>query len=170
MGLLKTVFEVNLTLFQKLGSPKTLLFFVIRDYVGTTPLANLEQTLRNDLRSLWLSLPKPAATEGTDFTDFFDIEVVTLPHKFLQKDNFKTEIDAIARRFDHAGRRQSALPSSVLCRFYDENASGYVFRRDLSKLVPIDGFYAYVSSIWVSSSGTFGPTIGFIEIIILGDH
>ena len=51
MGLLKTVLDVNLTLFQvgraRAGAPKekTLLLFVIRDYIGTTPLANLESTI-----------------------------------------------------------------------------------------------------------------------------
>src|ERR1700760_4805067 len=51
MGLLKTVFEVNLQLFQKdQGTTnKSLLFFVIRDHIGHTPLANLQNTLLADL-------------------------------------------------------------------------------------------------------------------------
>src|SRR5947209_8079222 len=42
MGLLKTVFEVNLQLFQKDQSTthRSLLFFVIRDHIGRTPLEN----------------------------------------------------------------------------------------------------------------------------------
>jgi hypothetical protein len=68
MGLLKTVFEVNLGLFG--GSPssnssginpsreKTLLLFVIRDYVGSTPLENLTNTLTADMEKIWSSLVK----------------------------------------------------------------------------------------------------------------
>ena len=56
MALLKTVLDVNLSLFQagraRAGSAKekTLLLFVIRDFIGTTPLANLEATIRTDLQ------------------------------------------------------------------------------------------------------------------------
>jgi len=62
MGRLKTVLDVNLTLFQvgraRAGAPKekTLLLFVIRDYIGTTPLANLESTIRADLLRIWASV------------------------------------------------------------------------------------------------------------------
>ena len=50
MGLLKTVFEVNLQLFLKDSKSvsRTLLFFVIRDHLGTTPLENLKLTLLQD--------------------------------------------------------------------------------------------------------------------------
>jgi hypothetical protein len=56
MGLLKTVFEVNLQLFQRKGASKTLLFFVIRDFIGTTPLDNLKATLIKDLEKIWSTL------------------------------------------------------------------------------------------------------------------
>lgn len=65
MGLLRTVLEVNLGLFQvaKAKSPnahkdKALLLFVIRDHVGATPLANLAATLKQDLNRIWDSLTK----------------------------------------------------------------------------------------------------------------
>ncbi|KAI7867302.1 root hair defective 3 GTP-binding protein-domain-containing protein [Mucor mucedo] len=59
MGLLKTVFEVNLTLFQTQKSKeKTLLLIVIRDHVGSTPLANLARTLQADLEKIWAGLSK----------------------------------------------------------------------------------------------------------------
>ena len=46
MGLLKTVFEVNLELFlkDKKSTSRSLLYFVIRDFLGTTPLQNLRNT------------------------------------------------------------------------------------------------------------------------------
>lgn len=65
MGLLRTVLEVNLGLFQvaKAKSPnalkdKALLLFVIRDHVGATPLANLAATLKQDLNRIWDGLSK----------------------------------------------------------------------------------------------------------------
>lgn len=60
MGLLKTVFEVNLQLFQQKNSKKerSLLLFVIRDYIGTTPIENLQKTIESDLEKIWHSLAK----------------------------------------------------------------------------------------------------------------
>lgn len=61
MGLLKTIFEMNLQLFkenQELSQNKTLLFFVIRDYIGT-PLEKLKNTVITDLDRLWSGISKP---------------------------------------------------------------------------------------------------------------
>ena len=58
MGLLKTVFEVNLQLFQQSGSPKTCIVFVIRDFTNQIPLDTLANTLITDLNKLWEGLPK----------------------------------------------------------------------------------------------------------------
>ena len=98
LSLLKTVFEVNLSLFQKQGSPKTLLLFVIRDFVGKTPTESLFKTLTEDLNNLWKTIPKPASCEDSLFTDFFDVDFVTLCHKILQPDLFKEELLALSTR------------------------------------------------------------------------
>lgn len=64
MGLLKTVFEVNLGLFggneegRSKPKDKTLIMFVIRDHVGATPLANLTATLTADMEKIWAALSK----------------------------------------------------------------------------------------------------------------
>lgn len=65
MGLLKTVLEVNLGLFQAAKAKakdthkdKALLLFVIRDHVGATPLANLSATLKQDLNRIWDGISK----------------------------------------------------------------------------------------------------------------
>lgn len=70
MGLLKTVLEVNLSLFQagkhksnaSTTSSRTLLMFVIRDHFGSTPTENLEKTLTADLTRLWEGLNKVFVT------------------------------------------------------------------------------------------------------------
>lgn len=62
MGLLKTIFEMNLQLFkdnsQELNRSKTLLLFIIRDYINT-PIEKLKSTLLNDLDRLWKGITKP---------------------------------------------------------------------------------------------------------------
>lgn len=37
---------------------KTLILFVIRDHVGSTPLSNLTATLTQDMEKIWASLTK----------------------------------------------------------------------------------------------------------------
>lgn len=41
-----------------LRKEKTLLLFVIRDHIGSTPLANLSNTLKADLERIWQGLSK----------------------------------------------------------------------------------------------------------------
>lgn len=86
MGLLKTVFEVNLGLFQsgkeKSGpsKDKTLLLFVIRDHVGITPLENLRGTIMADLGKIWDGLNKVSFFRESNFYSLpFDLIVPLLP-------------------------------------------------------------------------------------------
>lgn len=136
MGLLKTVLDVNLTLFQvgraRAGAPKekTLLLFVIRDYIGTTPLANLESTIRADLQRIWASLTKPEALAGADLGDFFDVSFSALPHKVLQAKEFDEGIAQLQRRF------------------IDRSDPQYVFQTEYHKRIPIDGLPHYLESVW----------------------
>ena len=105
MGLLKTVFEVNLGLFGKreeyvchhlvVTSPdhlflshlsssqtqRTLLLFVIRDHLGTTPLPNLQATLSQDLHRICDSLAKSDGLADAKLEDYFDLAFEALPHK-----------------------------------------------------------------------------------------
>jgi hypothetical protein len=109
MGLLKTVFEVNLGLFGKRGeyvgpympplpltllplscinscgvnsqTQRTLILFVIRDHVGTNPLSNLQAILSNDLHRAWDSLAKPNGLADRKLEDYFDLAFEALPNK-----------------------------------------------------------------------------------------
>ncbi|KAK4046214.1 Dynamin-like GTPase that mediates homotypic ER fusion [Microbotryomycetes sp. JL201] len=139
MGLLKTVFEVNLALFlsakQKgkaagTSQDKTLLLFVIRDHIGATPLQNLQNTLTADLNRLWDGLSKPEGLEDCVITTFFDLAFVTLPHKLLQPEKFEDEVVQLRKRFNE--------PSS----------DGYVFQPKYHKRIPADGISQYMSTIW----------------------
>lgn len=155
MGLLKTVFEVNLGLFGKKPqdgyafpsrftfrfsssifvprtSGRTLLFFVIRDHLGTTPLANLEATLVADLNRIWESLSKPAELQDRKLADYFDLAFTALPHKILAANQFESEVQALRSRF------------------VDKTRDDYLFKPMYHKRIPADGVAFYMEGIWVS--------------------
>ncbi|TPX51378.1 hypothetical protein SeMB42_g00466 [Synchytrium endobioticum] len=130
MGLLKTVFEVNLQLFQAQGSPKTLLMFILRDFTGVTPLETLAKTLIQDLEKIWAGLSKPAGHESSKISDFFDFAFEGLPHKIFAAERFDQSIELLRKRF------------------YESRNSKYLFASHYHKHIPADGFPRYAESIW----------------------
>lgn len=140
MALLKVVFDVNLQLFlNQRNPPRSLLFFVIRDHLGTTPLANLRNTLLQDLARIWSSLNKPPGLEDSRIEDFFDFAFAALPHKVLQPERFVSEILQLGTRFQIGVRRdQSAV------RPDDEP----IFLSEYSRRIPADGFSIYAEQVW----------------------
>ncbi|KAJ3890955.1 RHD3/Sey1 [Lentinula edodes] len=135
MGLLKTVFEVNLGLFggkkaQDGTNGRTLLLFVIRDHIGTTPLANLQATLTADLQRIWDSLSKPDELKDRQLTDYFDLGFTALPHKILATDQFELET------------------RNLRGRFVDKTKSDYLFKPLYHKRIPADGVAFYMENIW----------------------
>ncbi|BGP39920.1 Dynamin-like GTPase that mediates homotypic ER fusion [Rhodotorula kratochvilovae] len=141
MGLLKTVFEVNLGLFLAAkqkgkakgdSQDKTLLLFVIRDHIGATPLANLRATLTADLNRLWDGLSKPEGLESTTIDTFFDLDFVTLPHKLLQPELFEQQVVELRGRFSSA----------------KQGGEASVFKSKYHKRIPADGISTYMGTIW----------------------
>ncbi|KAJ3033374.1 Dynamin-like GTPase that mediates homotypic ER fusion [Rhizophlyctis rosea] len=130
MGLLKTVFEVNLQLFQKHGSPKTCLFFVIRDFTEQTPLENLGATLIKDLERIWAGLVKPAGKEDSLISDYFDFDFAALPHKVYAQTQFNEKTDALRKRF------------------VNKSDTKFAFKPNYHKHIPADGFPKFAESIW----------------------
>ncbi|KAF2471393.1 root hair defective 3 GTP-binding protein [Lindgomyces ingoldianus] len=143
MGLLKTVFEVNLQLFVKDSKtiPKSLLFFVIRDHLGTTPLRNLQNTILQDLSRLWSSISKPNGLDNSKIEDYFDFAFVALPHKILQPERFEAEVEKLSTRFreGYNDRKKSGL--------LDE-AELPVFLPQYHRRIPADGFAVYAEGVW----------------------
>ncbi|GAA5942097.1 hypothetical protein JCM3775_007400 [Rhodotorula graminis] len=146
MGLLKTVFEVNLGLFLAAkqkgkargdSQDKTLLLFVIRDHIGATPLANLRATLTADLNRLWDGLSKPEGLESSKIDDFFDLDFVTLPHKLLQPELFEAQVVELRQRFSKSNAQAAASSSS-----------SSVFQSKYHKRIPADGISTYMGTIW----------------------
>ncbi|EEP78533.1 protein sey1 [Uncinocarpus reesii 1704] len=140
MGLLKTVFEVNLQLFlkDKRSSPRSLLFFVIRDFLGTTPLQNLQNTLMQDLQRIWTSLSKPSGLEDSRIEDYFDFEFAALPHKNFQPDKFVAEVKKLTLRFREGHREPSK----------HNKTEGGIFLPEYHRRIPADGFAVYAEGIW----------------------
>ncbi|KAI9684701.1 MAG: Dynamin-like GTPase that mediates homotypic ER fusion [Trizodia sp. TS-e1964] len=145
MGLLKTVFEVNLELFikDKNSNPRSLLFFVIRDHLGTTPLSNLRNTLLQDLSKIWSSLSKPKGLEKSKIDDYFDFAFAALPHKILQPERFITEVERLGARFREGYRD----PKKTVLREGQEFDGG-IFLPEYHRRIPADGFSVYAESVW----------------------
>ncbi|KAL1411658.1 Dynamin-like GTPase that mediates homotypic ER fusion [Vanrija albida] len=136
MGLLKTVFEVNLSLFggndasKAKSKDKTLILFVIRDHVGATPLSNLTATLTADMEKIWASLSKPPHLADTRLTDYFDLSFAALPHKILLPEKFEEAVVDLRKRFT------------------DRTRPDYVFQPAYHKRIPADGVGFYMEGIW----------------------
>ncbi|KAI9331858.1 root hair defective 3 GTP-binding protein [Obelidium mucronatum] len=136
LGLLKTVLDVNLQLFQQTGSPKTCLHFVIRDFTSQTPLEKLSQTLMKYLEKIWSDLSKPESKKDCSIHDFFTFAFSGLPHKIFARQDFESQV------------------AQLRTKFTDQTHAEYVFQPILHKRVPADGFSAFANGIWerISSS------------------
>ncbi|KAL8992247.1 MAG: hypothetical protein Q9169_007249 [Polycauliona sp. 2 TL-2023] len=145
MGLLKVVFEVNLELFLKgnKNNPRSLLFFVIRDHLGTTPLANLRNTLIQDLSRIWAGLSKPKGMEDSKIEHYFDFAFAALPHKILQPEKFVSECGKLGTRF-REGQRD---PRRDVLRGEDDSDRG-IFLPEYHRRIPADGFSIYAENVW----------------------
>lgn len=116
---------------------RSLLFFVIRDHIGNTPLANLRDTLIQDLTRIWSSIAKPQGLENSKIEDYFDFAFAALPHKILQPDKFLAEVDKLGARFT-AGHRSTN----------DQEFSGGVFLPEYHRRIPADGLSVYAGGVW----------------------
>lgn len=135
MGLMKTVFEVNLSLFGRAkldaaSDHKVLLLFVIRDHTGVTSKESLSATLTRDLLRIWDSLNKPSELAGLAFADFFDLAFHTLSHKIYQKEQFLADVKLLGDRF------------------VDRSCPDFLFKPNYCHDIPIEGWTMYAESCW----------------------
>ena len=119
------------------SNQRTLLLFVIRDHLGTTPLANLQATLIADLQRIWDTLLKPAELQDRKLTDYFDLSFTALPHKILASERFESDVRALRGRFT------------------DKSRDDFVFKPAYHKRIPADGVAFYMEGIWVKSPNIF---------------
>lgn len=111
---------------------KTLVLFVIRDHVGSTPLSNLTNTLTQDMEKIWASLSKPPHLADATLDSYFDLDFAALPHKILMPDDFEKAVLELRKRFT------------------DRSRDDYVFQPAYHKRIPADGVGFYMEGIWVS--------------------
>lgn len=101
--LLKTIFQVNLKLFQPAaGQRRTVLLFVFRDRTRT-PLDLLRSTWEVDLVRMWEGIAKPPAYEGLPLTDFFEVQYAALANYEDRAEDFRAETHLLRRRFTQEG-------------------------------------------------------------------
>jgi len=126
--LLKTIFQVNLKLFQPSpGARRTVLLFVLRDRTKT-PLEKLTETWEADLNRMWAAIAKPPAYENSQISDFFEIQYAALSNYEDRTDEFMAESTLLRRRFtddandDEGLLRQSPhkLPGQALALSMDK--------------------------------------------------
>lgn len=126
MELLKTVMEVNLSLFHE-QSEKCLLLFVIRDFTGLTPISNLGESLEADMKRIWVDLNKPDQCADSQLSDFFDLKFFAISHKHYQPDKFEYNIRQLGDDFTND-------------RLFSHNA--------YHKRIPIDAWALYSEKVW----------------------
>ena len=132
-GVLRTVFEVSLSIFE-LKSPLVLLF-VIRDHIEEdTPLDALTAKLMTEISAVWSECRKPAAFADLSAAEMFRCRFAALPHMKLAAREFDSAVDTLRQRLLDPRHPQ------YICADVDINA----------KSVPVDGFGRYVESIWTA--------------------
>lgn len=126
MELLKTVMEVNLSLFHE-QSQKCLLLFVIRDFTGLTPISNLGESLEADMIKIWSDLNKPEQCVNSKLEDFFDLKFFSISHKHYQPEQFELNIKQLGDEFTNDN-------------FFNNN--------QYHKNIPIDAWALYSEKVW----------------------
>ena len=107
-----------------------MILFVIRDHVGSTPLANLTATLTQDMERIWQSLSKPPHLSDATIHQYFDLSFAALPHKVLMPEKFEESVLELRKRFT------------------DRSRDDYVFQPAYHKRIPADGVGFYMEGIW----------------------
>lgn len=127
-GLLKVIFEVNLKLFDQQCNKK--LLFVLRDFDDHNDFESIKGILEKDLTTIWSEIYKPEQHANTKYSDFFQMEYQTMPHKRYQEAAFVEQAAALKHRFE-IGAADSLFLSDAQ-----------------QKNVPMDGMPVFVSQSW----------------------
>jgi hypothetical protein len=100
-------------------------------------MANLRNTLTQDLSKIWSSISKPSGLEKSKIEDYFDFAFAALPHKILQPEQFVSEVEKLGSRFV-TGHRATADPEKP----------GGVFLPEYHRRIPADGLSIYAEGVW----------------------
>lgn len=95
-----------------------------------------------DLTKIWSTISKPQGLEAARIEDYFDFGFAALPHKILQEDKFKSEVQRLGSRFT-TGHRVGKSGSHG-----DQELEGGVFLPEYHRRIPADGFSVYAEGVW----------------------
>lgn len=128
VGLLSTIFEVNLKLFTKEGKKRIL--FVLRDFNDAqNNLTALKQQISQTMQDIWAKISKPPSHALLTVFDCFEFDFKTVAVKDFKEREFLDDIHDLKSRFTDPVRHD------------------YLFR-GLETDIPIDGINLYYQEIW----------------------
>lgn len=97
-GVLKTVFEMNLKLFQQECAKKIL--FVLRDFNPQSDNKDkIQELILKDIHNIWAEVKKPEKYKDYGPDKFFEFEFFTIPHYFYNNEGFNEQVAALRGKF-----------------------------------------------------------------------
>lgn len=146
LSLLRTVFEVNLHLFDRsaestegsssVAAPKPTLLFVLRDHTSPNVDASIDVVLKG-LAKVWEGVSKPAALANSGISDLFHLRFMALPHYELQRPEFEAAVGQLRHWFFQPDKLVTPKPP-----LFEGDAT---FRG-----IPLEGLPSYLKSCWQS--------------------
>ena len=128
VGLLKTIFEVNLKLFGVEGRKRIL--FVLRDFNDEkNNLLILKQQISKTMEEIWDKIKKPSTHALSTVFDCFEFDFHTISVKDFKPEEFVRDIQVLKDKFSNKERND------------------YLFRCKNTD-IPVDGISVYFSEIW----------------------
>jgi hypothetical protein len=128
VGLLKTIFEVNLKLFN--SNAKRRILFVMRDFNDTqNNLEVLKRQINETMMRIWSEISKPLSHQHLSVLECFEFAFCTLANKEYMAEQFTAGVDGLRSMFTDAQRED------------------YIFA-GLRGDVPLDGLPIYFQHMW----------------------
>jgi len=130
-SLLKFVLELNLQLFARSKTSKTLLLFTVRDWDEEgTPQEIIKQQLSGDMATIWQEISKPNEFLTSPMSQFFDVDFHLFSHFRYEKNKFMNQIDDLRAKLTNTSH------------------PNYLWNKSYLTDVPADGFDIYAKNIW----------------------
>lgn len=133
LSLLRTIFEVNLQLFNHddyEAEEKPTLLIVLRDFTEEDPAPSLA-TVRKSFDTIWEGVTRTPQFEKTTIDSLFHLKYYVMPHFKLQKQAFAASVETLRRWFG------------------DSHCADYLFgHRAMFRGVPLEGLPAYLTNCW----------------------
>jgi hypothetical protein len=128
VGLLKTIFEVNLKLFGVEGKKRIL--FILRDFnEEKNNLLALKKQISETMEQIWGQIKKPSSHALSTVFDCFEFDFHTISVKDFKPEEFLSDINVLKDKFANDERND------------------YLFRYKKTD-IPLDGISVYFNEIW----------------------